>query len=143
VSNVNVPQYLRAALQTRKLIRNGAYPDMAAQSWFDDETNRIVAYRTKSCSFSTAITRIPALSATSRPRWRGVIHTSSFAKYLWVKFVLAQVPLGAGGGSATGDPYGLLTVKDVGGTTLGTAEAHFGANPAATVNDFPPTSARS
>jgi hypothetical protein len=137
VSNVNVPKYLRSALQTRKLIRNGAYPDVAVQSWYDDETNRIVAYRLKSASFSTSIPSIPTLTSTSRPRWRGVIHTSTFCQYLWVKMVLAQTNLGSGAGGASGDPYGLLTVKDVGGSTIGTAEAHYGANPAATVNDFP------
>lgn len=137
MTTVNIPQYARKALKTSQWMRNNLYVDAYVQSFLAEETNRICRWRTKAISFSTPIDAIPAVTGTSRSRWRAVYRATTFAKYLWIKFELARCNLGAGAGGATGDPFGKLLVQDSGGATVGTAEFHYGANPGVTVSDVP------
>lgn len=133
MSTVNAPKFLRPALQTNQFMRNGGfYPDARAQTFMNEETNRICLWRTKEvATFSVPIASIPALASTSRPRWRFVIHSSPFARFLWLRCVSAQVAIGSGTGPAGGDPFVKLLVQTVVPATVGTAEFHYGANPTA------------
>lgn len=134
---IQINRTARRGLSTLKHFRNGMYPASYPHGFLVEETNRLVSLRTKAVELGCAISLIPSLTSSSRTRWRAVYHSSTHAGYLWVRFEAAQVPLGTGAGPAGGDPYVKVLVEDSGGTDIGTAEFHYGANPGTSVSDTP------
>ena len=128
---------LRKALQTSQVLRNGRYPSAYTQTHLAECTNQIAKYAYKAVEFHCPISVIPARNGSdaSRTRWRGVWHTSPFAKYLWVRFQMAQVGDNTGT-SASQDPYGKVLIELSNGDDVGTASFHWGYTTAA-ASDVP------
>lgn len=119
MSSVNVPQYVRVALQTDQWIQNGKFftPDAHVMTFLQEEANRIAAYRIKSWQFFSPLDAIPAAAGLgSRQRWRFAFHSSPLCSFYWCRFVMAP-------GDAT-NPVGHVGFSHA-GVSLETAEANF------------------
>lgn len=134
---VNSPILTPRTFQYHQVARNGFYPAANTQLALAETANHINEWCTKAIEFRCPISAIPALSATARTRWRGVIHTSPFAENLFVKFEAAQINDNLGTAHASKDPFVKVLVEDSGGTDIGTAEFHFGYSVGS--NDTPNT----
>ena len=119
----NAPQYEQPAIVTNRWIRNGKYPDAAFQNDSAEQTNHLVAWQTKEVfSYDCPLASIPASIATgsTRNRWRFAWHSGPYARYLWVRSVLAPCSQDLTG-VVTALPGVRLTVDD-GAVTIGTSD---------------------
>ncbi len=139
MSTVKISPYIRAPLTTNQIARNGLYPDATVQQHFIEETNRLLAHRTKCvAAFATplwdgsaTVIPDPDNTASTRARWRFMFHSSSHVRYLRVLFDIAQFPPTFSGLTPPTDPYGKLEVKNGAGTVVAVAEFHYGKGDAA------------
>lgn len=107
VDTVHIPESERQSPANRLAFRNGLYPDAAAQSFLAEETNRILSSRTK--CVASFFNSLDTGTSSSTDLWWFAFHSSSHIQYLKV------VMYAFGSGSLT------LTVKNLAGTTIGTA----------------------
>lgn len=104
---LNIPPHRRKAKQTNYWVRNGPFfvPDATFHAFMASEANALCRWRGKSWSFFTPLASIPVGAVASRPRWRFAFRSSSHAKYIWARFVMAQI-------GKSGDPYGQFSLGD-------------------------------
>lgn len=113
---VSCPVYSLKPIAAERFVRNGKYPDAYFMHWVRREITRGARWRTKEV-FRGAdnLTNILTSGGASRTRWRFRFHTSPYARYLWVNFVLA-------GAKGTGSPTGRLRIETTVPATFGDAE---------------------
>ncbi len=115
--------------QSLQWLRNSSscFPDAQVQTHLLLGTNHILRWRTKEV-FRGAwpIASVPLSLLASRNRWRFAFHSSTHARYLRVRFVLAKCKTIFG--AVALDPYAKLLIQTGAGATVGTAEFHFGLN---------------
>jgi hypothetical protein len=126
MSTVSSPQYEQPAIVTNRWVRNDKHPDAAFQNDLAEQTNHLMAWHTKEVfSYDCPIASIPAAGA-GRDRWRFAWHSGPYARYLWMRVVMAP------GGEGGAPPGVSLTVTNGAGSTIGTAEHYSGMSVSAT-----------
>jgi len=122
---VPIPLVLCPQLQALAHARNVKYPDATLYNLLISDANYLERWHTKElfhigCPVTnSSFNSIPAAGSGARTRWRFAAHLSPKARNIYVQMTLASV-------NSTTDAYGKLIVKNGGGSTLGTAEVHFG-----------------
>jgi hypothetical protein len=132
MSSVPIPLVLIPQLQALAQARNGRSPDASFLNLMLSDTNYLSRWRTKELFRWGSPVVFPLSSSGNRTRWRFAAHLSPKARYVYVHMYLAAFSSTAGS-----DPYGKFTLLDSGGSTIGTAEVHFGENPLDGGSDVP------
>lgn len=132
MSSVPIPLVLIPQLQALASARNGRAPDASFTNLLLSDTNYLQRWRTKELFRWGAPVTFPLSSSGNRTRWRFAAHLSPKARQIYVHMYLAAFVSTAGS-----DPYGKFTLLDGGGSTIGTAEVHFGENPLDGGSDAP------
>ena len=131
MSLIDIQRYIRRPIQAAKFVRNGKYPESWVQSALADSVNHAARWRAKQVyAKSVGILDTVAQSAGTVSRWRFAWRSGPYARHLQAKAIMMNC-----NSLPNGNPYGLLTVRNGAGTSIGTMRFYFGANAGSTFDN--------